>query len=45
MGFERDIDKLLESMEFIRTFVNTTDRKTTAWWGSEGRKSGPMRQK
>lgn len=45
MGFERDIDKLSGSVEFIRTFISSMDRQTTAWWGFEGRKSGPMWQK
>lgn len=31
MGFERDIDKLLGSVEFIRTFTSSVDRQTTAW--------------
>lgn len=33
MGFERYIDKMLGSVEFIRTFISSLDRQTTAWLG------------
>lgn len=46
MGFERDIDKFLGSVEFIRTFFSSIGQSDNSMVGGfEGRKSGPVWQK